>query len=189
MKNKNAFTLVELIVVITILAILGTIAFLSLSWYSRDARNSKIVYDVKNLTKMMEVKLSKGEDLDNLVLNNRMSINWVNSGSTVLSWAYLLSDLDYWVGTFDFKKMRMNWDDFVYNDRWVERPYLFAYVKTPEKLFYEFVAQNMNQSWRYSAVISWDYYRKSSIDTKWLISENWYDVWLKNWEILTWSLY
>ena len=44
MKIKNlrrlkAFTLVELIVVITILAILWTIAFLSLQWYSKNARD------------------------------------------------------------------------------------------------------------------------------------------------------
>jgi len=39
-KKKKAFTLVELIVVITILTILGTIAFISLQGYSRDARDS-----------------------------------------------------------------------------------------------------------------------------------------------------
>lgn len=35
MKNNKAFTLVELIVVITILAILGTIAFISLQWQQK----------------------------------------------------------------------------------------------------------------------------------------------------------
>lgn len=39
--KKEGFTLVELIVTITILAILWTIAFISLQWYSRDARDSK----------------------------------------------------------------------------------------------------------------------------------------------------
>ncbi len=42
MRNtKTGFTLVELIVVITILAILGTIAFISLGSYTADARNAK----------------------------------------------------------------------------------------------------------------------------------------------------
>ena len=36
LHKKRAFTLVELVVVITILAILGTIAFISLQWYSKD---------------------------------------------------------------------------------------------------------------------------------------------------------
>jgi len=51
--NEKAFTLVELIVVITILAILWAIAFISLSWYTKKASNSKILYDVINLTKVM----------------------------------------------------------------------------------------------------------------------------------------
>ena len=37
---RNAFTLVELIVVITILAILATVGFLTLSGYTDDARSS-----------------------------------------------------------------------------------------------------------------------------------------------------
>lgn len=37
-KNIKAFTLVELIVVITILSILWTIAFISLQWYSSNSR-------------------------------------------------------------------------------------------------------------------------------------------------------
>ena len=46
---KRAFTLVELIVVITILAILWTIAFISLQWYSKDARDSTRITDIGNL--------------------------------------------------------------------------------------------------------------------------------------------
>lgn len=46
---KKAFTLVELIVVITILAILSTIAFISLSWYQVDARDAKRASDIKSL--------------------------------------------------------------------------------------------------------------------------------------------
>ncbi|MGB2110634.1 MAG: type IV pilin protein [Patescibacteria group bacterium] len=36
---KKAFTLVELIVVITILAVLATIGFISMSGYTQSARN------------------------------------------------------------------------------------------------------------------------------------------------------
>jgi len=52
---KKAFTLVELIVVITILAILWTIAFISLQWYSRDARDSKRTTDVWNMKTSLEL--------------------------------------------------------------------------------------------------------------------------------------
>jgi prepilin-type N-terminal cleavage/methylation domain-containing protein len=61
MKNTNkAFTLVELIVVITILAILGTIAFISLQGYSQDAKNSKVVSDTRTIVTAIETSLVKG---------------------------------------------------------------------------------------------------------------------------------
>lgn len=57
-KNKW-FTLVELIVVITILAILWTIAFISLQWYSKEARNSVRLTDLANINKALELTLMK----------------------------------------------------------------------------------------------------------------------------------
>jgi len=53
--TTRAFTLVELIVVITILAILGTIAFISLQWYSSQARDSKRISDIQNIKKSLEL--------------------------------------------------------------------------------------------------------------------------------------
>lgn len=62
-NTKKAFTLVELIVVITILAILGTIAFISLQGYSADARNSKRTEDLNNLAGSVNIKTTKGSPL------------------------------------------------------------------------------------------------------------------------------
>jgi len=53
--KKRAFTLVELIVVITILAILWTIAFISLQWYSKDARDSSRITDLSSMKTSLEV--------------------------------------------------------------------------------------------------------------------------------------
>lgn len=52
---KKWFTLVELIVVITILAILWTIAFISLNWYSRDARDSARITDLSSIVTSLEL--------------------------------------------------------------------------------------------------------------------------------------
>jgi len=57
-KQIKAFTLVELIVVITILAILWTIAFISLQWYSKHTRNSVRISDLSNINKMIWVKIA-----------------------------------------------------------------------------------------------------------------------------------
>lgn len=53
--KKSAFTLVELIVVITILAVLWTIAFISFQWYMQSARDSVRLSDVWNIKKSIEI--------------------------------------------------------------------------------------------------------------------------------------
>jgi len=53
--RKSAFTLIELIVIITILAILWTIAFISIQWYSAQARDSKRLSDIQNIKKSLEL--------------------------------------------------------------------------------------------------------------------------------------
>ena len=58
-QKTKAFTLVELIVVITILVILWTIAFISLQWYSRDARDSVRIADLSNIEKALEISVTK----------------------------------------------------------------------------------------------------------------------------------
>ncbi|MDD2907616.1 MAG: prepilin-type N-terminal cleavage/methylation domain-containing protein [Candidatus Gracilibacteria bacterium] len=66
-KKNKAFTLVELIVVITILAILGTIAFINLQGYSTNARDSKRISDVNNLMKKIGIEVARGVSLSNLI--------------------------------------------------------------------------------------------------------------------------
>lgn len=58
-KTKKAFTLVELIITITILIILSTIAFLSFWNYTLKARDTVRYSDLKNIQKVMDFKLAK----------------------------------------------------------------------------------------------------------------------------------
>ncbi|MDD2907372.1 MAG: type II secretion system protein [Candidatus Gracilibacteria bacterium] len=85
-KNNKAFTLVELIVVITILAILGTIAFINLQGYSVSARDGKRVSDINNIMKKIGIESSKGTSLSTLInttkINSLLTING-NNGSSI----------------------------------------------------------------------------------------------------------
>ena len=66
--HKKGFTLVELIVVITILAILWTIAFISLQWYAKDARDSVRIQDVANIKKSLELLLQRNDSIQSQVM-------------------------------------------------------------------------------------------------------------------------
>lgn len=54
-KNKNAFTLVELIVVVTIIAILGTVGFISYSNYLTTARDSNRISQLTKIADALQV--------------------------------------------------------------------------------------------------------------------------------------
>jgi len=83
--NTKAFTLVELIVVITILAILATLAFISLQGYSQDARNSKVLSDIRTLISAIETASTKDSSFS--------MVNLVEDpgtyGTAVSTWSFL----------------------------------------------------------------------------------------------------
>lgn len=95
--NKNAFTLVELIIVITILSILATIWFLSFKTYIIDARdwnritNIKSIYEWLKITKLKKWNFANPDDY--------LNINWL-----WLQWYA-------WESVKDFAKISWNMKD------------------------------------------------------------------------------
>ncbi len=138
-KVQKGFTLVELIVVITILAILGTIAFISLQGYSQDAKNSKVTSDLRTLTSAVETGISDGTvTLSNIVTDTTATVgtaNQVGSGSIFYSGALVQTTVGgtntstgvtYSVGTVNFAALQQNGDNFKYAVGNVTQPYVIA---------------------------------------------------------------
>ncbi len=85
-KHKLAFTLVEVIVVITILTILWTIAFMSLQWYSEDARDSTRISDLSSIKTLLELyELDAGK--------YPLTTSWVNITYT---WSVVWNQWTFW---------------------------------------------------------------------------------------------
>ena len=106
-NTKKAFTLVELIVVITILAILGTIAFISLQGYSADARNSKRTSDLGNIQSAISLKQVEGVPLLSFV-TNAVDTDLVSPDVAGL----LDADVKYDVGTPSYTVLNVVEKDF-----------------------------------------------------------------------------
>lgn len=61
--NKQGFTMVELIVTITVLSILGTISFLSFNSYVASSRDSKRIIDLESISASLEIFYKKNNGI------------------------------------------------------------------------------------------------------------------------------
>ena len=128
-NTKKAFTLVELIVVITILAILGTIAFLSLQGYSWEARDAKRLTNVSDISKKISIEVAKGAAYsDFLSEDGDLDNNDANTGSTgyitTILWDAVDADDEMKQWTINFTALWENNDDFKDTDD----DYVYAYA-------------------------------------------------------------
>ncbi len=161
---KKWFTLVELIVVITILAILWTIAFISLQWYSLDARNSTRIADLNNIKKALTL---------NKVLSWRFTppTLWVE---ITYSWSEVWTQWSFWEDT----RIRL-WK------RW-------SISKVPvdplTKNEYTYSVLNTDKEMSLAAVMEWWWYSYKNnliLDKTYAAWKDWnvYIIWNYNWKI------
>lgn len=180
MKNfhKKGFTLVELIVVITILAILWTIAFISLQWYSKSARDSKRVSDIWN------IKTS-------LALFNTRTWRYPEPDqitNIVYSWTTVWTQWIIWEDTT--RQLRELWK--IPLDPLLQEEYTYSLLSTKDE--YEiwsimeneqmwFIKKTFAEEQKYYTLITWNYnwkvakaYSWSDIYVFWIPSIIWSDL-------------
>ncbi|MDD2907949.1 MAG: prepilin-type N-terminal cleavage/methylation domain-containing protein [Candidatus Gracilibacteria bacterium] len=153
--NKiKAFTLVELIVVITILAILGTIAFINLQGYSVSARDGKRVSDINNIMKKIGIESSKGTSLSTLINTTKTNSGLIidgNSGSSIQ-------------GTANFSTLKEDGSKF--KDPVTKGDYVFSYsVGGSGTGAYKFNQVSTVNEEENTAVVKGNYYKMQTGDT------------------------
>ncbi len=95
-STQKAFTLVELIVVITILAILGTIAFISLGSYTGDARNAKRTDAIGKIATSMENAITNGTSILSFAANANSALTTPSiAGANQTTTTYNAGDANY----------------------------------------------------------------------------------------------
>jgi len=183
-NNKwKAFTLVELIVVITILAILGTIAFISLQGYSQEAKNSKVTSDIRTLISAIETEATKANWFNIAGLVNTSS----SVGTPVATWTFAsgsdISTALYNVGTIDYPFLRQSEADFRDSE---DNEYIAATIIDPNdtnNIFYQIAGQTKNQAGTYDAIVRWTYLKMSPWDIDGLIVGDWYPNGVTNFSV------
>ncbi|MDD2907072.1 MAG: type II secretion system protein [Candidatus Gracilibacteria bacterium] len=156
-KNNKAFTLVELIVVITILAILGTIAFINLQGYGVGARDSKRLSDVVNIYKKINIELSKGTKLDKFLIGNSIGPLTINGNLGVRN-----------QGITNF--LALNEDSDKFKDPKINLDYVLSYSDGGTGTgAYKFIQVATISEEKNEAVVIGNYYKIQSLDSPSLI--------------------
>lgn len=106
------FTLVELIIVITILAILGTIWFVSFQWYTSNARDTKRTNDLASLISALEAKRA-GNSLSvvSFVSWTGAMVSWTPFTASWIAWKANPTTTEYkaWVVDFTLLWISADW--------------------------------------------------------------------------------
>lgn len=154
-KNQklNAFTLVELIVVITILAILGTIALIAFNKQAVSARDSSRVADVNNITKWLWVQFAVASKYP--IPDKKVTITW--------SWTPVWYQWEIWDTNKNIIKLSSNWwkdpltnSNYTYNTNTNQAKYqVMAFLESSDSITWiDSIANNNSKQIPY---VRWDY--------------------------------
>ncbi len=179
--RKRAFTLVELIVVITILAILWTIWFVSFQWYSQEARWSKVVWDLRSLSSVLETLLTEWNSIHNFV-STEISANQVTNiqdESWTFWWGLSMVWATYTVWDIDFINIKQDGTAFQ-GSAWEDFYKIWTFTQSIWQEFYNYyqIAWNKMVGDTGVAVVRGNYIYQGSDETGLISSISW-STWLE----------
>jgi len=167
-QDKKALTLVELIVVTTILLILWTMAFLYYQSYTDNTRDSTRVFDTSKLQKSLELYKSSSWKFPE-------PTNWVD---VTYSWAVAWTQWTLWIKTrIEFWKKTNVWN---FIDPLTKNEY--TYSVTNDRLEYQlWIALEVDD--KKDSFLIWNrtYASKSSLRTHIVWNYNWKAVKVSTW--------
>jgi len=153
LKSLKGFTLVELLVVISILAILWTIAFLSFTNYSSSARDSTRISDINSISKWLSLQFATSGKYP----QPDSKIDITASGTTIWYQWYA------WTNTLSLIKLSNWWKDPIDNS-------YYTYTTNLQQNKYEllwFLEDWTNINLSFNSIVNALDYSKRFILTKW----------------------
>lgn len=157
--NHKAFTLVELIIVITILAILSTMWFLSIQKYAEQSRISSKTADFNNLYRYIWIELSKGWNIHDYIDHRDHSSLSTTSGWTLqISWfnpaqnPWIISS--YKAGIINYANLNIS------SDTWFDKDYQNNFRIGASTYLWEArfqLAATIVRGWIEDTIIRWNY--------------------------------
>ena len=167
-QKKRAFTLVELIVVITILGILWTIAFISLQGYSKNARNSIRVSDISSIEKSLTLYHINVWHLPEPTL-------WVD---IVYSWSLVWNQWTIWNSvTTNLRNLNkvpvdpLTWTEYTYSRLNTKKEFEIAWIYEWDRIASNnIIIDTYAAQQKASVYVKWDYNWKIIRANTWSLS-------------------
>lgn len=165
-KWEKWFTLVELIVVITILAILWTIAFISMQWYSKSSRDSVRISDMSAISSslaLFNIESWKFPDV-------------TNPYDVTFSWSIAWTQWIFWEATFNnvdkLDKIPIDpltWKNYSYSITSSKSEYQLSGLLENDELW---LISDIYAEWekKWNAIVRWTYNWKVLRISNWNIS-------------------
>lgn len=149
--NKRGIAIVESVV---FLSILWTIGFISLQWYSWEAKNAKRISDLSNIKAAISIKIAQGYFLDSFITEteinrlSNLSLGWKKAtNNTYRAWIPNYQSLD--INRSDF--IDPNWNDY-------------PLASTPTWGWRFLIAASLEENYGKVSLLKWNYQARRSID-------------------------